>query len=128
MTTSISEQTVAVPARSEKPKRNKRRGTAKRRPHVAPQARKAGNTAKTVKKVARPAPKATPTRETSKAANVLALLQRPDGATMAELMKATGWQSHSVRGFLSGAVRKKMGMTVTSAKADDGQRTYRVKL
>ena len=46
---------------------------------------------------------------------------------MKELLKATGWQPHSVRGFLSGAIRKKMEITVTSTKAEDGERTYSVK-
>ena len=46
---------------------------------------------------------------------------------MKELMKATGWQPHSVRGFISGTVGKKMGLTVESTKAEDGQRSYSVK-
>ena len=58
---------------------------------------------------------------------MLDLLKRPDGATLKELMKATGWQAHSVRGFLSGAVGKKMGLTVVSAKGEDGERTYLLK-
>jgi hypothetical protein len=43
-------------------------------------------------------------------------------------MKATGWQAHSVRGFLSGTVGKKMGLAVTSSKGDDGERRYSVKV
>ena len=66
-------------------------------------------------------------RDGSKAAKVLDLLKRPEGATLAELMKATGWQAHSVRGFLSGTVSKKLGLAVTSTKAEDGERTYSVK-
>ena len=66
-------------------------------------------------------------REGSKKADVIALLQKPKGATLAELMKATGWLPHSVRGFLSGTVRKKMGLAVTSAKGEDGERSYSVK-
>ena len=58
---------------------------------------------------------------------MLDLLKRPEGASMKELLKATSWQAHSVRGFLSGAIRKKMGLTVTSAKAEDGESTYSVK-
>jgi hypothetical protein len=46
---------------------------------------------------------------------------------LVDSMKATGWQPHSVRGFLSGTVRKKMGLTLTSTKSDDGERTYSVK-
>jgi Protein of unknown function (DUF3489) len=46
---------------------------------------------------------------------------------MRKLLKSTGWQPHSVRGFLSGAIRKKMGMTVTSTKTEDGERTYSIK-
>ena len=65
-------------------------------------------------------------REGSKAAKVLDLLKRPKGATLKELMKATGWQAHSVRGFLSGAVGKKLGLTVASIN-DNGERTYSVK-
>ena len=46
---------------------------------------------------------------------------------MKELMKATGWQPHSIRGFLSGTVGKKMALTVTSIKAEDGERSYAIK-
>jgi hypothetical protein len=62
-------------------------------------------------------------RENSKTAVVLALLRREGGTTLAELMSATGWQKHSVRGFLSGTIGKKMGLTLVSLKAEDGQRT-----
>jgi hypothetical protein len=58
---------------------------------------------------------------------ILDLLKRPDGATAKELLKATGWQPHSLRGFLSGTVGKKMGFTVVSAKSEDGERGYSVK-
>ena len=62
----------------------------------------------------------------TKSGQCLTLLRRHEGATIEELMTATGWQSHSVRGFLSGAVKRKLGLTVTSAVGQDGIRRYRV--
>src|SRR5229473_405326 len=74
---------------------------------------------------ASPQEKTPPAREGSKKAEVLALLRREGGVTLPELMTATGWQAHSVRGFLSGALGKKMGLTVESAKREDGTRSWR---
>jgi len=69
----------------------------------------------------------TPTaRDGSKKADILALLRREGGATLPELMSATGWQAHSVRGFVSGTLGKKMGLTVESVKREDGARVYSI--
>ncbi|MGA9064603.1 MAG: DUF3489 domain-containing protein, partial [Bryobacteraceae bacterium] len=62
----------------------------------------------------------------SKTAAILALLQRAKGATLTEIMQATSWQAHSVRGFISGTLGKKMGLRVTSTKRADGARVYSV--
>jgi hypothetical protein len=61
----------------------------------------------------------------SKQAQVITMLQRPEGATIAAVMAATGWQQHSVRGFFAGAIRKKLGLTLESEKIN-GDRIYRI--
>jgi hypothetical protein len=65
-------------------------------------------------------------RTGSKGAAVVELLRRKEGATIAEMTGATGWQPHSVRGFLSGSLKKKLGLEVTSTKEADGERRYRI--
>ena len=66
-----------------------------------------------------------PARKT-KATVVLDLLERPDGASLDEIMATTGWQRHSVHGFLSGIVKKKLGLVFTSTRGEDGVRRYRI--
>jgi hypothetical protein len=68
----------------------------------------------------------TSTRPETKHARILAMLRAPAGATVAALMTATEWQQHSVRGFLAGVVRKKLGLNLVSESTDKG-RVYRIK-
>jgi hypothetical protein len=64
-------------------------------------------------------------KKLSKQSQVLSMLQRPEGATADQIMATTGWQKHSVRGFISGAVKKKLGLTVVAEKTEGGM-VYRV--
>jgi hypothetical protein len=123
----------AAVAAEPKPKPTKKATVAKKGAHIAPAKAKATKTASPAKiapKAKKSAPKGKKTaaaRDGSKTAKVLDLLKRPDGATLKELMKLTGWQKHSLRAFLSGTVGKKMGLAVASTKGEDGERTYSVK-
>ncbi len=65
-------------------------------------------------------------RPDSKKAAVIELLRQPKGATIKQIMETTGWQAHSVRGFISAALVKKAGLTVTSVKRGDGERVYHI--
>ena len=64
-------------------------------------------------------------RDGTKLATIVAMLRRPKGASIEEMAKATGWQLHSVRGLISGAIKKKLGLAVASEQVD-GNRRYRV--
>ena len=66
------------------------------------------------------------TRDGTKQAMIIELLKRPGGATLAEIVEATGWQAHTVRGAMAGALKKKLGLTVTSEKDEVRGRVYRV--
>jgi len=115
---------------SGEPKATKSARISKKGANVASKKGKSGKKATSAKKAPKTRKrenKGASTREGSKAAAILELLKRPGGATAKELMKATGWQPHSVRGFLSGTVRKKMGLEVVSAKSEDGERNYSIK-
>jgi hypothetical protein len=80
--------------------------------------------AKAGKKAAKPERKATAPRAESKGAKILDMIGRAKGATLAEIMKATDWQPHSVRGFIS-AAGKKHGVKIESSKNEAGNRVYR---
>jgi len=80
--------------------------------------------AKTTKQ-AKPTDGARPPREFSKKSIVLELIRRNDGASLREIQSATDWQAHSVRGFISGTLNKKMGLAVESFKRENGERAYR---
>jgi hypothetical protein len=62
----------------------------------------------------------------TKQARILDLLRRGTGVTLAEMMEATGWQGHSVRGFLSAVIKKKLGLPIVSEKGADGERRYHI--
>ena len=75
---------------------------------------------------AEPTPKTRTPREGTKQATLITMLRAPDGATIEEIMAATGWQSHTVRGAMAGALKKKLGLEVTSEKVEDRGRVYRI--
>ena len=127
--TSTAEEAGAATATAAgaQPKPTEKARVATRRAHVAPKKGKSGKKAGPPRKAPKGAKGATGARDGSKAATILDLLKRKDGATLKELMKVSGWQAHSVRGFLSGIVSKKMGLAVMSAKGENGERTYSLK-
>ena len=73
-----------------------------------------------------PSPSKTAMRPGTKHARIIAMLRMPTGTTVAAIMTATDWQQHSVRGFLAGVVRKKLGLNLVSEQTDQG-RVYRIK-
>jgi hypothetical protein len=87
---------------------------AKTRPDPAPTAEAADT------------PKPVVLRAGTKQALIIAMLQRPEGATIAEMVEATSWQSHTVRGSLSGALKKKLGLPITAEKVDGRGTVYRI--
>jgi len=106
MITNESEASTAAETAAPEPKRK----TAKK-----PEERSSGT------KKASPNPKA---ERASKKTEVIALMKRTKGATLAEIMKATAWQAHTVRGFVS--ILGTMGMKTESSRNDDGVRTYKI--
>ncbi len=103
-------------------------GTRKRA--AAPRARPKKRRQRTARKAADPKPKVKTSplavRPGTKQAMLIDLLKRRNGATIAELVAATGWQPHSVRGAISGSLKKKLGLAVTSEKVESRGRVYRI--
>jgi hypothetical protein len=136
-TSEAAAETAAPKASTAKPAAEPEKPKAERKATGGAQAAKGASAkAKATKKAtpAKNAPKATKAakapetagpREGSKTATVVAMLQRKSGATLPEIMQAMGWQKHTVRGFMAGAM-KKAGYTVESLKPEGGERTYRI--
>ena len=115
MITSATE-TSSKSTRSAKTRRDTGEGaTASSRPKSRARTRKP-------LKGAQPSPHARVTKH----AQLITLLSRPEGASIEDMMQATNWQQHSVRGFLAGTVKKRLGLTLTSSKSDGGTRRYRI--
>ena len=119
-------------ASSEKPKATKKAKSdaqgAKGAPAKGKSSKKATLAKKSprVAKTAKPAkPESGAPREGSKTAQVVAMLQRKNGATVSEIMDKMGWQRHTVRGFMAGTM-KKAGYEIESFKPEGGERTYRI--
>ena len=128
--TTTTDQTAAMDqnAKSAPAKPASKKAASKKK--TAPKAKKTAKAAKPAKeakakKTARATPKEPGTfRPGSKGAKVLELISRVKGGSLAEIMKATDWQAHSVRGFISGTLGTKLGIKVESAKREDGERVY----
>jgi len=93
---------------------------------VAPGAAKATKKAIRTKKAPTGETNVKVAREGSKTNQAIAMMKRPGGATLKQLMDAFGWQAHTVRGFVAGALTKKLGLTVASTKPEGGERTYSI--
>jgi hypothetical protein len=110
MTTKTEQTTETAARKQRKPKTVKK----------TPAAEKSPKPPRTKKPAEPKAPRVTKERR------VVEALCRPEGATIAEIMEMTGWQEHSVRGFISGAVKKKLGLTVERI-TEDGRTSYRIR-
>ena len=100
------------------------------KPKTKPKAATRSTARKTAKAPSRkrsaPASSRSAVRPNTKRARIIAMLRMPTGATIAAIMTVTDWQQHSVRGFLAGVIRKKLGLNLVSEQTDKG-RVYRIK-
>src|SRR5271163_1301804 len=98
----------------------------KSKPKAATRSPARKNAKPTSRKRSAPASPKSAARPGTKHAHIVALLRTPAGATIAAMMAATEWQQHSVRGFLAGVIRKKLGLNLVSEQTDKG-RVYRIR-
>ena len=123
--------TIGVEPEAAKRPKNAQKAAASKTPAKASQAATGAKKAEAATTAA-PPPKAPAgaterlPREGTKQATMIAMLQRKNGATIAEIVEATGWQQHTVRGALAGALKKKLGLTIVSEKVDGRGRVYRI--
>ena len=125
MNTATEERGTAQATGPEKPKARKKAHVRARRADVAPAKGTSTKKAKATEKASKAAKESGGARDGSKAAKIIELLKKLNGATLAELMKATDWQAHSVRGFLSTA-GKKHRLKIESTRTGAGDRTYKI--
>jgi hypothetical protein len=120
-------KTDAAPKAEQKPKSGAQGGKgAPAKGKASKKATPAKESPKSGKATAKPAkPESGTPREGSKTAQVVAMLQRKNGAALSEIMDKMGWQKHTVRGFMAGAMRK-AGYEIESFKPEGGERTYRI--
>jgi hypothetical protein len=109
----------------------KKAGRAQKPASKARDARRGPKIASTVRSARKPGAKAgaapaAAKRPGTKQAKLIDMLKRADGATIAEIVTATGWQSHTVRGAISGALKKRLGLNIVSEKSDTRGRVYRI--
>jgi hypothetical protein len=95
-------------------------------PIPAPDSATGAKAAAKARKRSRPGTGACGARENSKKAAILAMLRYPEGVTLTQSMEATHWQPHTVRGFISGAIGKQLGLKVESTRTDTSERRYRI--
>ncbi len=116
-------RTMALPANGKAKAGRKSKAVTKGPDEAAGSHRKVASARKTIKPSVKPVTQAATETKTS---IVLKKLNSPKGVTIEALMEATGWQAHSVRGFLSAMVRKKLGQNLNSETGKDGVRRYRI--
>jgi hypothetical protein len=124
-TNSAGEPAGPAAATPDAPKKRGRQPKKAAQPKPAATSAKRGRPKKSAAETAPPAAPRT-TRDDTKQAQLIAMLRRKEGATIAQIVAATGWQPHTVRGAFAGALKRKLGLTVTSAKVEGGERTYRI--